>query len=109
MAFHQIQRIRVDRTQIPSGGVVRIECDVVDSNGAAVTPGTTKQVRIYNPDGDEVASSPFTMTADSTGKLSYNYTTLTTLRAGWYHLLVQTNDGTHPQEEPLAYAFETTG
>lgn len=108
MAYHEIRRMRVSASELPAGGTVRIQCEVYDADGALTTPGTTKRVRIYSRTANaEVTSSPFTLTADATGLLSYNYTTLTTRPHSAYDLRFETNDGTHDAVADFPNAFKT--
>ena len=108
MAWLNIEQPFVTPEVIQIGGMVRIRVLVRNSAGTLATPGTTKQVHIYDPNGTEVASSPFALTADATGDLSYNYQTVTSIIPGPYSIKVETVDGGNTQEKSLKDAFETT-
>ena len=74
------------------GGYVLISAEERTIANVLTTAGTSTTVTINKPDGVEQLAAT-AMTADATGKHSYNFATTTAMQPGRYTVIITTVDG----------------
>ena len=104
MAVLYISPVVANPPRVRAGGSVLISSEERNAAGTLATAGTSTKINLIGPDGVEALAAT-SMTADATGKHSYNFATTTAMKCGWYTAEIVTVDSAIPSNVRCAWLF----